>query len=326
MPTFAPTLFFVYQAWEERRPSYTTDLCVSVIAIAHSVDPRYLHEGEEADIFGEGEHFVCELGTGVAVPIKGTDEQIQSMRGMLADGTLVSAETTIGIADDLMPEPGDNSVYLPPGEIVVAPRNDDGRKKQWNRSMLKGGSPEAQNMDDAADDNQRQLSRYEGNKPFLVVRVTDSDGNVHPDDAFVMSDKVFGTGGDVSNAKTQFAKCSHGRFQVTNDYSEDISRHLSAPGVIDVTIPISLKGNDRSTIRNELIGATQAKLGFGLPGPFEHVMFVLEQCYTGCGWAAYAYVNSWLSVYQGDNYKFVAVQVHEIGHNLNFVSDEISMH
>ena len=27
-------------------------------------------------------------------------------------------------------------------------------------------------------------------------------------------------------------------------------------------------------------------------------MFVLEKCYTGCGWAAYAYINSWMSVYQ----------------------------
>ena len=71
-------------------------------------------------------------------------------------------------------------------------------------------------------------------------------------------------------------------------------------------------------------------------------MFVLEKCYNGCGWAAYAYVNSWMSVYQvrihvalacyakavvshSDRtaikwqsvyYKHVGVQVHELGKDL----------
>ena len=36
---------------------------------------------------------------------------------------------------------------------------------------------------------------------------------------------------------------------------------------------------------------------------------------TGCGWAAYAYVNSWMSVYQAHYYKLVGVTVHELGHN-----------
>ena len=35
----------------------------------------------------------------------------------------------------------------------------------------------------------------------------------------------------------------------------------------------------------------------------------------GCGWAAYAYVNSWMSVYQAHYYKLVGVTVHELGHN-----------
>ena len=33
--------------------------------------------------------------------------------------------------------------------------------------------------------------------------------------------------------------------------------------------------------------------------------------------SAYAFVNSWLSVYKGNNYRYIAVQLHEIGHNLN---------
>ena len=76
---------------------------------------------------------------------------------------------------------------------------------------------------------------------------------------------------------------------MTNDYSVDISDHLVAPGVIEISIPISLVGSSRGEVRAKLIQATKAKLGMdSLPGPFEHVMFFVENCYTDCGWAAYA--------------------------------------
>jgi len=39
-------------------------------------------------------------------------------------------------------------------------------------------------------------------------------------------------------------------------------------------------------------------------------MYVLHSCIVGCGWAAYAGVNSWYSVYQGGYYKQVGVQMH----------------
>jgi hypothetical protein len=46
-------------------------------------------------------------------------------------------------------------------------------------------------------------------------------------------------------------------------------------------------------------------------------MYNLQGCYVDCGWAAYAYINSWNSVYQGNYYKYAAIQVHELGHNFN---------
>lgn len=93
--------------------------------------------------------------------------------------------------------------------------------------------------------------------------------------------------------------------------------HLVNPGVIEVNIPISLN-NTKGTVRNAVNAAVMAKLNLNsLPGPFQNVMYVLNKCYQECGWAAYAYVNSWNSVYQGDYYKMVGVQVHELGHNFN---------
>jgi len=112
--------------------------------------------------------------------------------------------------------------------------------------------------------------------------------------------------------------CSFGQLNIVNEYSVNITEHEAAPGVIEVDINISLETNDRYTIHDAVTVAVQDKLGFVLPGPFEQVMYVLEKCYIGCGWAAYAYVNSWMSVYQGGYYAQAGVQMHEIGHNFGF--------
>ena len=55
-----------------------------------------------------------------------------------------------------------------------------------------------------------------------------------------------------------------------------------------------------------LVGKQRAEhnyFGISLPGDYQQVMYVVEDCYgDDCGWAAYAYVNSWNSVYAGLSY------------------------
>ena len=66
-------------------------------------------------------------------------------------------------------------------------------------------------------------------------------------------------------------------------------------------------------IRNAVTTAATAKLGHSLPGPYDYVLYSLESCYGGdCGWAAYAYINSWNSVYQNVYYKRPGVLMHEV--------------
>ena len=289
---------------EKQLAGYTTDLCASVIAISGSPDYRYLQEnGIELNDYEADEEFVCELRNGNTIPIRGTDEQIREMRALLDEGALVSSETTIAVIDNYITLNGDDSVYLPPGKIILQPRSGRNNGTKRRTTQLKGGH----------SDDRRNLVTYEGKSPVLVVRVTDVDGKVHPDSPKTMSNKIFGTYGDTVTMKSQFAACSFDKLEITNEYSVDISKHLAAPGVINVDLPISLLNNDRGAIRVAAVEAVKSKLGFQLPGPFDHVMFVIEKCYTDCGWAAYAYVNSWLSIYQGDNYKYVAVQMHEVG-------------
>ena len=105
--------------------------------------------------------------------------------------------------------------------------------------------------------------------------------------------------------------CSMGNLNIVEG---DLSTaNEAAPGVLDVTIDIPLEGSSRAEIRNAVTTAVQAKLGITLPGPYANVLYILEGCYSECGWAGYAYVNSWNSVYQGNFYKNVGVGMHEIG-------------
>ena len=121
---------------------------------------------------------------------------------------------------------------------------------------------------------------------------------------------MFGTGIDQNNLKSGLEKCSWNQLNVVvgnNDENE------VAQGVIEVNIGISLVGSSRSDVRNAALAAAQTKLGYTLPGPYNYVLFSLESCYgTDCGWAAYAYINHWNSVYQNYYYKRPGVLMHEV--------------
>ena len=58
----------------------------------------------------------------------------------------------------------------------------------------------------------------EGDKPILVVRVTDANGLAHPDNAATIGDKIFGTLGDLVNLKSQMSACSFGKLNIMNTY------------------------------------------------------------------------------------------------------------
>jgi hypothetical protein len=125
---------------------------------------------------------------------------------------------------------------------------------------------------------------------------------------------VFGTGNDQNNLKSGLEKCSWNQLNVVVGNN---GPHEVAQGVIEVNIGISLVGKSRDTIRNAVTTAVQTKLGHTLPGPYNYVLYSLESCYNSdCGWAAYAYINSWNSVYQSSYYKMPGVLMHEVSRSL----------
>ena len=124
----------------------------------------------------------------------------------------------------------------------------------------------------------RKLTTTVGIKHFLVVKVTDSQGRKLIESLDQISDDIFGTSGDAMTLKSQMNECSFGKFNVTAGIG---SVHEIIPGVIEVTIDISLVGNDRVVIRNAVTEKVQTLLGYNLPGPYSNVMYILEGCHTG---------------------------------------------
>jgi hypothetical protein len=294
--------------------------CISVIA----VDEYRLLSRESSGIRGKNntsnarfsyddtsrattdERFLCQLSSGPIAPIQGTDEQIAEMRTMLNSGLLISAESNVEVEVEVP--------IATAGEIDASSSIDD-----VVVTLPSGGIKLIDNTGNASA--RRRLGKFEGDKRVLLVRVTDVDGRSVPEDAETISDKFFGTYGDTMTVKSGFAACSFDKFRITYDYgTTEYDYLLSAPGVLDVTIDIALTTSSQTAILQAAANAAMQKMEVAFPGPFAHVIFVLKDCYTDdaeCDFAAYGYVNHWVLVTIGDNWKYPAVIMHEMGHNLN---------
>ena len=115
-----------------------------------------------------------------------------------------------------------------------------------------------------------------GDKPILAVRVVDTNGKAHSHSPMEMSQNIFGTdGADLVNLNSQLRACSFNQLRINP--GEIAAEHKLAPGVIQVDIDIDIAGgSDRYAIHNAVTTAVQAQLGHNLPGPYQHVMYMLE--------------------------------------------------
>jgi hypothetical protein len=79
-------------------------------------------------------------------------------------------------------------------------------------------------------------------------------------------------------------------------------------GVVTVTISNTISGASDGTIRNAVTSALNAA-GFPTPGQAQHIMYCLPPGTSG-SWIAYAYVDSWLSVYNNQWCNYVSTDEH----------------
>ena len=161
------------------------------------------------------------------------------------------------------------------------------------------------------EEDRRRLTT--GTKTVLALRVVAPDSSTTSDEATI-SDEIFGTSGDAINLSSQYAVCSYDQlifepFNGATSTGEQITN-----GVATVEITENVNGADDGTIRNAITNAGNSKFG-NMQSQFDYVMQCLPPGTNG-SWIAYAYVNSWLSVYNDNWCNYPSGQMHEIGHNL----------
>jgi hypothetical protein len=143
-----------------------------------------------------------------------------------------------------------------------------------------------------------------GTKRLLVVRIIARD-SVTSMSSDQISDKVFGTSGDPANVKSQYSSCSFKQFNFVPAVNQ---------GVVNGVLEITISENATNAHSGDILNAVTKAMG-GKPMYADYVMYTMPPGTKG-GWLAYAYINSWISVYNDKWIKSLSANMHEIGHNL----------
>lgn len=278
------------------RSSPTKECIVSSIA--------YLQIPGAPPIAGGDEEFGCDIGNGSFLPLHLNNGQVQSLKGLVADGKMHFGFSKINIRQATFHD--DGFVTLPSNHAISVVEQENASSPFDHR-------------------DQRDLQAGTGNKHFLLFRVTDVNGLVISDSPDEMSDNLYGTYGDTTNLKSQMKACSVGKYIIVPGGRNGFNTTglESAPGVIDIRLDISLN-NTRSNVINAALAKAQEVLGnyFGLSiyTPLttyvDHTLFSLQDCFQECGWAAAAIVGGFYQFYVSIYYSFSGIQLHEHGHNM----------
>ncbi|KAL3762703.1 hypothetical protein ACHAWU_001648 [Discostella pseudostelligera] len=238
----------------------------------------------------------------------------------LLDGTIYEVKNAqAGWAVNLVS--GTDNVHIPPGAVISSDGTID--MKGQKPTMVPGvglGHRDLVDRGELHSDCNRKLQS--GTRTVLAVRVILNDGSYSYASQSGLSNDLFGNGVDPYNLKSQYASCSYNQliFNKASDRSmsttpNDGTTAITA-GVVDVKVDLSVAAGD-SIIRNAV--TTKIDSVFGVSNPYQlanHVMYCMPPgVMSGI---AYAYINSWNSVYSNEWCNFLSAQMHEIGHNLGY--------
>ena len=228
----------------------------------------------------------CETPAGLHYKVPVTEEWIKDK---MMKGLLKSGETELEM-------PG--AVVDMGKGVIVLPEN---------------ATPNLINLPNRRERDLRELA-VTGSRSVLVVRVIASDGQTGFSEA-QLSNSVFGTSGDPVNLKSHYAACSHGRlnFQTTSDRTKTgggVDATNISLGATTVNVAVSTTEGD-GVMRNAISSALNAQFGVSSPSVLaNHVMYCLPP--NTMSGIAYAYINSWNSVYSNQWCTYVSGQMHEV--------------
>lgn len=126
--------------------------------------------------------------------IAAPDEDLEFLRKEFKVGSIVSGETKVKHGQGA--SIGGNKIHMPPGLLKKGLVKKKGRGR--------------------TSTSRRRLNVYDvfGDKPILVVKVTDSGGLARPENPQVISQDIFGPEEPNVNLKSQLFGCSFGKLNV----------------------------------------------------------------------------------------------------------------
>lgn len=115
-----------------------------------------------------------------------------------------------------------------------------------------------------------------------------------------LSNSVFGNDADPINLKSQYKACSYNKLSVNKDSNRSRNGNIVSNGATTVTVTVSTNQGD-NMIRNEISLELNAMFGVNSPAQLaDHVMYCLPSGILHG--VAYAFINSWNSVYNNQWY------------------------
>lgn len=218
---------------------------------------------------------------------------------------------------------GRTSIAVPAGTEIFSDGSADMKGKApqiLNRRLERRDLDEKSHAIKEHDRLHRQMAVHEGDRTLLAVRVIASDARTTQSKT-LLSNSIFGNGVDPVNLVSQMKACSYGKLNITkaaNRSGDANGKKVSiSNGVVTVRIPSISTAQGDGTMRNAITKELNEIFGVTHPTQLaDHVMYCLpENTMEGI---AYAYINSWGQVYSNEWCTYVSLQMHEMGHSLNF--------
>ena len=262
----------------------------------------------------------------------------------LPDGTIYEIKNAqAGWASKL--KSGKFNVHIPPGAVISSDGTIDIKGKQIDATAITFESRNGKNglfyrnlleFDDVVTERtleqQRNLAALQssralqsGTRTVLVVRILLTDGQYNYATQTGLSNDVFGNGVDTSNLKSQYAACSANKLIFDKAPNRSMTSNPNdgttaiSNGVVDIKVALAVAPRIDGAIVNAV--TTKINSVFGVTSPNQlanHVMYCLPSG-TMDG-IAYAYINSWNSVYSNEWCNYVSGQMHEVRRSSFFSS------
>ena len=169
---------------------------------------------------------------------------------------------------------------------------------------------------------QRELAVVTGRKSVLAVKVNHvgvGSLGMYSMPNYDIADSIFGSkvgGPDLVNLSSQYFACSHGKLDFVpavdrdgNALAETVVGHVSSisNGVVTVTVSGDCTGTCDGVLRNAVNSALSSEFG-SISSQYDHVMHCMPP--GAMSGIAYAYINSWNSVYSDKWCTFPSGQMH----------------